>query len=568
MKLDGINIKNFRSFDKEGCIIEDFGKVNVFIGKNNSGKSNVLAFISKLPLLIANNSNVPPFKEEDYFDYEEGTPISFQIKHGKTKTLTNLLENNIEIDKYLNKAEYIWLEYAPTNSDRVRYSISDNNIFWFTKLMPQTSREIGHLRNQILNDQLQANPQIIFKDLFKKIIKSKELISNNIYLIGNYRRIESKENRIEDINYQNNLFNGANLIRELNKLKNPPSKIQKTEKEKFYKIQNFIRDILEVDGAEINIDNDVRELSINNKGKQIPIENLGAGIHQLIILAISVTVHENCIFCIEEPEIFLHPEIQKKFMNFLLKTNNQYFITTHSNSFINIHGLDIYHVTHDGNKTHIDKVLNSENKNQILDDLGYHASDILQTNYLLWVEGPSDRIYLNHWIKEKDSSLIEGIHYSIMFYGGSLRSHLKVDESSVSDFIKLNKINRNVGIIQDSDKESESDSINQTKERLIKEFSELGYFNWLTQGREIENYLSKPILISSIKEITANENPKVNENPFSKAYEFKIDKSIFSVEKINLAKTATKFGADFKILDLDKKTTELINAIKKANNKA
>ena len=47
---------------------------------------------------------------------------------------------------------------------------------------------------------------------------------------------------------------------------------------------------------------------------------------------------------------------------------------------------------------------------------------ILQANCVVWVEGPSDRIYLKHWIEAVTSELIEGLHYSIMFYGGRLLS--------------------------------------------------------------------------------------------------------------------------------------------------
>ena len=67
-------------------------------------------------------------------------------------------------------------------------------------------------------------------------------------------------------------------------------------------------------------------------------------------------------------------------------------------------------------------------KSIICNDLGYKASDLLQTNSIIWVEGPSDRIYINFWLNEIDDSLVEGVHYSIMFYGGRLFSHLTADD--------------------------------------------------------------------------------------------------------------------------------------------
>lgn len=46
--MRGFGIANFRSFDQEGVFLDDLGKINVIIGKNNSGKSNVLRFLRAL----------------------------------------------------------------------------------------------------------------------------------------------------------------------------------------------------------------------------------------------------------------------------------------------------------------------------------------------------------------------------------------------------------------------------------------------------------------------------------------------------------------------------------------
>lgn len=50
--LDGIGISGFRSFGPGMQRLEDFSKVNLIVGKNNSGKSNVLRFIERLGLVI------------------------------------------------------------------------------------------------------------------------------------------------------------------------------------------------------------------------------------------------------------------------------------------------------------------------------------------------------------------------------------------------------------------------------------------------------------------------------------------------------------------------------------
>ena len=43
-----------------------------------------------------------------------------------------------------------------------------------------------------------------------------------------------------------------------------------------------------------------------------------------------------------------------------------------------------------GKKTTLEEL-----RDVLVDDLGIKASDILQSNGIIWVEGPSDRIYIN-----------------------------------------------------------------------------------------------------------------------------------------------------------------------------
>ncbi|MHC9542592.1 MAG: hypothetical protein AB9903_24040 [Vulcanimicrobiota bacterium] len=58
MFIDGIGIAGYRSFGKEIQRIGPFSKINIFIGKNNSGKSNILQFFaSHLRNLIKNINN-------------------------------------------------------------------------------------------------------------------------------------------------------------------------------------------------------------------------------------------------------------------------------------------------------------------------------------------------------------------------------------------------------------------------------------------------------------------------------------------------------------------------------
>ena len=98
-----------------------------------------------------------------------------------------------------------------------------------------------------------------------------------------------------------------------------------------------------------------------------------------------------------------------------------------------------------------------------------------------------------------DNSLIEGLHYSIMFYGGRLLRHLTANDPEVNDFISLRRLNRNVVVVIDSDRKTIDDTINSTKTRIVTELTSSAGFCWVTAGRQIENYVTHSVLEAAIR---------------------------------------------------------------------
>ena len=236
------------------------------------------------------------------------------------------------------------------------------------------------------------------------------------------------------------------------------------------------------------------------------------GLHQLLIIAIAATYLTDSVLCIEEPEMNMHPSLQRRLLGYLRKnTTNQYFITTHSAALVDIsEDVAVFHVEHDGHQTIINSVLTPQQRRTICDDLGFRPSDLVQANALIWVEGPSDRIYLNRLIKQLSANLLkEGTHYSFAFYGGSLRAHYSIDESTgqviettadtLGDLVDLLPINRNAVMVADSDLSQKGDEVKDPhKKRLMQEFSNCSSgFYWQTEGRTIENYIDQNIFIKA-----------------------------------------------------------------------
>lgn len=227
------------------------------------------------------------------------------------------------------------------------------------------------------------------------------------------------------------------------------------------------------------------------------------------------TSWSSTFFAVEEPENNLHPALLRRLMDYLADKQKDLkftlLITTHSPI-----GIDwctrrddaqIIHVTHDGRNAAVTTSSEYLSNRKILDDLDFRASDMLQANGIIWVEGPSDRIYVRRWLELiTDGELKEGVHYNIVFYGGKLLSHLDAKPPQEQEkSLSILAVNRNAAILVDSDRHlgmplragkkarKPRMHINSTKNRIKKEVEDIGGLVWITEGREVENYVKPSV---------------------------------------------------------------------------
>gem|GEM_PF-5416561 len=161
----------------------------------------------------------------------------------------------------------------------------------------------------------------------------------------------------------------------------------------------------------------------------------------------------------------------------------------------------------------------NKNAHSILLDLGCKGSDILQCNGVIWVEGPSDVIYIEKWLsmyaQENALESFEcGQDYEFQMYGGALLDSLCLIKNGGDEGVEERKIiqmfsfSPNAYVVIDSDAVFKEDKdkvidisnffsakrfIKDEVTRLSKEGYNLGlwYAEGDTQLKTIESYLDQ-----------------------------------------------------------------------------
>lgn len=233
-------------------------------------------------------------------------------------------------------------------------------------------------------------------------------ISNSVAELKNYVS-SSKEFKIRGAGTDNNT---ANLLKTIDK--------KKEEKEK---LNNIIKQILP-HFTNWTIDSDdhgdfVKYITFNREHKA---NLLGDGVISIFRIAAHLVDFNNDVLIIDEPELSIHPNVQKKLSTIFSESskNKQIVLCTHSPYFVNwddyINGsyfirlnkikdekCTVLYLKHDKNYAKsIEGRLRDWHKPQLLDIV---AKEIMFAEKILFLEGQEDVGLIKKWMKENNKNI-------------------------------------------------------------------------------------------------------------------------------------------------------------------
>lgn len=569
-RLKSLKIKNYKHIGDSYIGFDKIENLNILVGQNNIGKSTLLQSIE---MIISDNPINRDILSETTIEFAF-CPNENEIKNVFNENSYGGMINSNHFDfgkKYIGR--YMSFEYKP------RKAIGEEQI--------KLSNIAGTSKAEFdINTRIEK-----FTELARYFIFNHIRTLNVIKLSADRNLLPELQNGDRTISEDGS--GATNLLRQYLNVANLPNEI--VEHDILEALNQIMKpesrfDRIMCQEIESNKDSNSKwEILLVNENGKISISNSGSGLRTILLVLIklfletreysrysSESILNSTVFIFEELENNLHPEIQRNLFDFLYqwvqKYNSQIFLTTHStvpiNMFSGRDNVTLTHIKKEDNRIMTNSALSFIENKDILMNLGVRASDILQSNAVIWVEGPSDRIYINKWIElYSNGNLKENIHYQILFYGGRLLSHLTGKLDNSNELIQLFKANVHSIIVIDSDKTNPNKKINKTKQRIRKEFNKNQSIVWITQSKEIENYLSRNIFkkiynvdkqIGQYEKIDDFLNTNCRKkNKGSHYVTHKVSESVLIAKEMLLE--------DINILDLEKQISTIVKQIETWN---
>lgn len=408
MKITRIWIRNFKSIrDME---ILDIENALIFVGKNNTGKT---AALEAIRAALGHYSVCLDDFFENYPNIEitmtlEMTDRDLEIFHrqGKISQYKRFCTWKRDVQKKLPSYQMgnLTFTWIMNREGKIRYfdGYKKDNPY-IKEILPQIFHiDVGRNLEQFQGELLMMQEDELLKRMRSKtcMFDQAKLCNHCFSCIG---LIDQK--RPQDMNvleaaklldyklYQLNLDSFSKNVNETFRRNGGQNEI-------VYSMDHDMDRMLQV----------TAQLYNPRQNSMKPIENIGKGMRMIYMLSLLETYARErmrfpAVVLIEEPEIFLHPQMQKRSGEILyrISQNMQVIFSTHSPNLLpNFNSRQIRQMVlqEDGYSAVCEKT----DISRILDDLGYTANDLMNVDFVFIVEGKQDKsrlpLLIRHYYSE------------------------------------------------------------------------------------------------------------------------------------------------------------------------
>jgi len=438
MRITNLHIENFRSIqDLTLCP----SQITALVGPNNAGKSNILLAIQKV--IGRDWLSVGQFDESDVYGLDNNRDVTIELSFDPALEYLKFVKANPVRIRTLNftytrykigeKAGQRRLEQKcfdangrpPMVPVKAPQKDGENKLQPLVNI-PQEVRESIPLiyigTNRSLQNHLPSARYSLLRQLF-------EDINRDFHDPSHIVKVKQADGKTKDIP-KSEWFNTL-MTKIMNLLRT----------DAFVKLETDIKcNALQQLGFDPDVDTDkldfffspfdtmdfykTLELKVREHGYEINATELGEGFQNAIVLSILQAFEENkkkgAILLIEEPEMFLHPQMQRTLYKTLRKIGetNQIIYTTHSPQFVTVPEYnDILVIRKDEEGTHAvpsSLPTNAKRKEKLIKELDPERNEMFFATRLLLVEGDTEKLALPEYAKRlgidldrKGSSIVE-----------------------------------------------------------------------------------------------------------------------------------------------------------------
>lgn len=454
--IKSIFVENYRGFKKHHIT---FKELTLIVGKNNAGKSTLIEILRICSLVTKKYKNAM-YKPLPQWVIDTHTQESrFRIK-GISPDIKKLIRQYHTIFyKYNDEQPYAKVEFENKTSIEIFYN-REEQIFVILR----------NSEGKIIKDRNSANtvdfPEIATLPQIGPLNLEENILQDETIKKGEMLSVTSQH-------FRNKLYNMS--------------------AEEFAAYKKLIEENWsELSISEVDNDNGVLTLLVREKDFNAEIGVMGHGLQMWMQLLLFVynSVNSSTLI-IDEPDVYLHADLQKKLYELLRKTNKQIVISTHSLIFIyNTDPKNILVI--EKNKAKSKYASDNKTVQKIIDDIGYDANIELikfaSVGKCLYVEGLDKKILLCF---ARTLGFDDFEEIPILDLGGKSQWKKILGASELTQRTSGNAIT-NFCII-DKDYHSEE---NNTRIKNAAEEGGVKLFIW--NSKEIENYLINPIVLARL----------------------------------------------------------------------